>query len=946
AILTGAGTATITANIEGLSATVPLSVALAPVASVTLAPTSATIVAGGTVTLVPTVRDVRGRDVVGRPMLWESLAPAVATVSPSGVVTGVTPGSATVRLTVDGVVATAPITVTAIPVASVTLAPDSLTLDAGAAATLNATTRSSTGAVLTGRAITWRSLDPTIATVTAGTGNAASVDALTAGVTRVIATSEGRADTVPVVVLPPPVASVEVSPDTLGLTVGATGQLAGTLRDANGGLLTGRTTVWTSRLPAIATVSATGLVTAAATGESWVVLTSEGKRDSALVQVSPEPVATVTIVPGSASIAIGGTVSLTAVARNAAGSPLTGRTTLWTSSNAAVATIGAGGTVTGLAAGSTTITATVEGVSATALVSVANAPVASVDITPDSGVVVVGQTLQLTGELRDAAGNVLTGRTTTWTSRTKTVATVRSTGLVTAVAPGTSWIVHSSRAFERREARQHHGAGDAGAGGDGHRDAGAGHGRGGGHGHARRRGAECATITATIDGVPGTSALTVTAPPAAQITMSVNTSSQHSVSRLIYGMNLTADNGGVYSGGSPWYGAQPPAEVTLDRFGGNRLTAYNWENNYSNAGNDYNYQNDNFLSQSTTPGEAVRTRVAAARSRGAGAIVTVPMLGYVSADGAGPTGITDAARATRLATRFRVSQPFKGAALSLVPNVSDGVVSQDEFVNWVDKTFPGAATDPSRPILFSLDNEPDIWHSTHKEIQSDSADNPNRPRLQTYDGFINTTIDYARAVKSVVPGATVLGPAVGTWTGAVTLGRWPSPDPVYASQNFFDVYLNRLKQAETTYGRRLVDALDLHWYPAAGTSAGEISNDYATQDAAMINARLQAPRSLWDWTYNEGSWVNSVTGGPIALLPRLKSQISARYPGTKIAITEYYYGRGGDISGGIAQADVLGIFGREGVYAATFWPQAGIWASPYGGSGAKAYAYVFGAFRM
>jgi hypothetical protein len=386
--------------------------------------------------------------------------------------------------------------------------------------------------------------------------------------------------------------------------------------------------------------------------------------------------------------------------------------------------------------------------------------------------------------------------------------------------------------------------------------------------------------------------------------------------------------------------------VTLDRFGGNRLTAYNWENNYSNAGNDYNYQNDNFLSQSTTPGEAVRTRVAAARARGAGAIVTVPMLGYVSADGAGPTGITDAARATRLATRFRVSQPFKGAALSLVPNVSDGVVSQDEFVNWVDKTFPGAATDPSRPILFSLDNEPDIWHSTHKEIQSDSADNPNRPRLQTYDGFINTTIDYARAVKSVVPGATVLGPAVGTWTGAVTLGRWPSLDPVYGSQNFFDVYLNRLKQAETTYGRRLVDALDLHWYPAAGTSAGEISNDYATQDAAMINARLQAPRSLWDWTYNEGSWVNSVTGGPIALLPRLRAQISARYPGTKVAITEYYYGRGGDISGGITQADVLGIFGREGVYAATFWPQAGIWASPYGGSGAKAYAYVFGAFRM
>jgi hypothetical protein len=155
-----------------------------------------------------------------------------------------------------------------------------------------------------------------------------------------------------------------------------------------------------------------------------------------------------------------------------------------------------------------------------------------------------------------------------------------------------------------------------------------------------------------------------------------------------------------------------------------------------------------------------------------------------------------------------------------------------------------------------------------------------------------------------------------------------------------------MRQAEAAAGRRLLDALDIHWYPATGTNAGEISNDYANQDAAMIRARLQAPRSLWDPSYDERSWVSGVTNGPIELLPRLKRLIAINYPGTKIAITEYYYGRAGDISGGIAQADVLGIFGREGVHTAALWPQAGVYAQPYVGDGAKAYAYAFGAFRM
>ena len=431
------------------------------------------------------------------------------------------------------------------------------------------------------------------------------------------------------------------------------------------------------------------------------------------------------------------------------------------------------------------------------------------------------------------------------------------------------------------------------------------------------------------------------------VTIAVDAQTTHTISRFIYGMNFLTDFQGVYAGGSPWYGAAPPMGVTLNRMGGNRLSAYNWQNNYSNAGSDYNYENDSYMDPSSTaPGDAVRVRAAATFARGAGMILTVPMLGYVAADAAGPLDTRDSDRAARLAAHFKISVPAKGAPFTLAPDTANAQVYQDEFVNWVNATFPSAAPSATQPIFYELDNEPDDWQLTHQEIQSNYGDNPNTPRIQTYNGYIDTTILYARAIKNVVPSALVFGPAVATYTGVVTLGEYPTTDPAYGTQNFFDVYLQRLSQAQQTYGERLVDVLDLHWYPAAGAEGNEITNDYATQDAAMVTARLQAPRSLWDPSYNENSWVTQVTGGPIKLLPRLQQQIAADYPGTKLGITEYYYGRAGDISGGIAQADVLGIFGKYGVFAATMWPQAGVSAAPYGGNGTLAYAYAFGAFNM
>jgi Glycoside hydrolase family 44 len=422
----------------------------------------------------------------------------------------------------------------------------------------------------------------------------------------------------------------------------------------------------------------------------------------------------------------------------------------------------------------------------------------------------------------------------------------------------------------------------------------------------------------------------------AEVRFTINAAKTHPISRFIYGVNFYESAPGQTT--PAW-----PKHLTLSRMGGNRLTAYNWENNASNAGSDWHFQNDDYLGGGNVPGEAVRSRVAGALAKGAGTIVTVPMLGFVARDKAGTSvGTDEATRSQRLASRFVVSRPRKGAPFSGDPDTADNFVNQDEFVWWLNRQFPGSAADTVKPIFFSLDNEPDIWHATHEEIRSKVN---GRDDLTGYDELVQLTIDYAGAIKDIVPNAQVFGPGMATWNGDVNLYHNHVPDPA-GTQLFLEYYLDQLRQAERVRGHRLVDVLDLHWYPAAGTMTGSIDNDYQTQTPEMVNARLQAPRSLWDPTYNEHSWVSKVRGGPIRLIPYLKEVIAAHYPGTKLAITEYYYGRGGDISGGIAQADVLGIFGREGVYAATFWPNAGVWASPYKGDGRKAYAYIAGAFRM
>ncbi|HEX9704673.1 MAG TPA: Ig-like domain-containing protein [Gemmatimonadales bacterium] len=260
----------------------------------------------------------------------------------------------------------------------------------------------------------------------------------------VVREAGGRADTSAVTVTAVPVAAVIVSPGTASVGVGRTLQLTAVVRDGAGNDLTGRVVTWASGAAGIASVNGSGLVTGVAAGTVTITGTSEGVSGTASVTVTTVPVATVTVSPATANVPSGSTVQLTAVARDAAGNTLTGRSFNWTSDNTNVATVNGSGRVTGVAAGTVTITATSEGVSGTASVTVTTVPVASVVVSPATASVSTGLTVQLTAVARDAVGNTLAGRPFSWASDNTNVATVNGSGLVTGVAAGTVTITATS----------------------------------------------------------------------------------------------------------------------------------------------------------------------------------------------------------------------------------------------------------------------------------------------------------------------------------------------------------------------------------------------------------------------------------------------------------------------------------------------------------------------
>ncbi len=380
----------------------------------------------------------------------------------------------------------------------------------------------------------------------------------------------------------------------------------------------------------------------------------------------------------------------------------------------------------------------------------------------------------------------------------------------------------------------------------------------------------------------------------------------------------------------------------VHRWGGNANSRYNWElGNAWNASRDWEFRNGNYGNASAAdrqPSGVADRFVATNKSFGAETLISIPALGWVARDdntnthstGVPPTGgaplpdnkvgaIRDYdPSANRAATSVR-SSARKGAPFADPPDLGDDHVYQDEWVAHLVKRFGTAAAGGVR--FYAIDNEPDLWGETHTDVH------PVRPG---YDDVLATFLEYAGAIKDVDPTARVLGPALSGWTAllysALDRGsdnfREHADRKAHGDTPFLPWWLDQVRQHDAQAGRRTLDVLDVHYYPQA---AGVYS---AASDPGTSALRLRSTRALWDADYRDESWI----GEPVRLIPRLREWIDRYYPGTQLAIGEWNWGGETSISGALAVADVLGIFGREGVDIATYWT-----APPRGSPAAAAF---------
>ncbi len=407
----------------------------------------------------------------------------------------------------------------------------------------------------------------------------------------------------------------------------------------------------------------------------------------------------------------------------------------------------------------------------------------------------------------------------------------------------------------------------------------------------------------------------------------------------------------------------------LIRQGGDADSAYNWTVDYTNTGADYCYfvgqcTNGNLAGQYTaTSGDTIPT----AQAKGEAFLATIPILDYVAAkwnrnvgwsdSGVAPCGASgsagsDSACPSRSGTtranvvNMMSGDPGYGQALSFAssnPNSPAFVknsmakgsafcscaigtptcsscatamnpVAQDEFVNFLKVNFSSGAS----PVFFDLDNEPNYWPGTHPELYPNNCGSG----TVTWDDVITRNVNAAKAAKGAWPDAKIFAPVVAQ-DGVVYGGDYSSPHFVTATTEFADYYLQQLAAQSAAAGKSLLDVFDIHYYTPGSNDAQCLEAPRLFWDPNATDISASDTNSL-DFNYGDHSYFDK-NWYPRQTIPRLQRKIAAAYSGSSFAapglsFSEYNAGCEKAISGGVAEADLLGIFGREGVFAATAWP--------------------------
>lgn len=401
-------------------------------------------------------------------------------------------------------------------------------------------------------------------------------------------------------------------------------------------------------------------------------------------------------------------------------------------------------------------------------------------------------------------------------------------------------------------------------------------------------------------------------PPPAAVGVTIDpTADRRAVSRLVYGVNFASPS------------ALARVRYPVQRWGGNSTTRYSWQDDVSNRASDwffYSVPEDNPAPQNLPHGSTVDRLIDDARAAGAEPLITVPMIGWTPKDRTRRWGFSVAKYGPQQQTECTAT----GNAFWCTADAGNGLRPDGTPITGNDPHDTSREIDPSFVTawlahiaartgtaaqggvkLFALDNEPTLWSSTHRDVH---------PAPPTFDELWQRTVAYASAIKQQDPAAQILGPDPWGWCayfGSAADDCVDGPDRrAHGGLPFLEWYLAQVTAYQQAHGVRLVDYLDIHYYPAA--PGVTLSDD---ESAATAARRLRSLRSLYDPTYVDESWI----GEPVRLIPRMREWIAARAPGMKLAITEYSWGNDQGPSSALAQAEALALFGREGVDLATRW---------------------------
>jgi hypothetical protein len=434
----------------------------------------------------------------------------------------------------------------------------------------------------------------------------------------------------------------------------------------------------------------------------------------------------------------------------------------------------------------------------------------------------------------------------------------------------------------------------------------------------------------------------------APVTVSVDAAAnRHAIDPRVYGVHFAST------------AALLDLNATINRYGGNSSGRYNWLGNIDNRGGDYFFYS--FPYSPRTSGAFMDEFIQRTKNGAAEPFLTMPMVGSVSkADGnntlwsfsvaeCGPQSAADgdAGNGCIAGGKVEDQDPCPDGSRKMTPldypPMCDPVNAasipadhsfQQPWVQQIRNTFGLASAGGLK--YWGLDNEPTIWHNAYWDVHPSGA---------TTDEMRDKMFAYGAMIKGVDPGVQVLGPEEWGWDGYFYSGRDQQlisggdcfgancPDRLShaaadGNRDYIPYLLDRLKNYQDTHaGQRILDMLTLHFYPTGREYNFDNGND-VTQATQLL--RNRSTRALWDPSYVDEYWIAT----QVKLIPRMKDWVNTYYPGTKIGLTEYNWGAENHINGATAQADLLGIFGRENLDMAIRWEV------PPGGS------HVYNAFKM